>query len=207
MPLGKRPILSGAYWVSWVKSYAPTSEDIKDLEMSFRDKVKEFIQALQAAGAKVEVSHTYRSAQAAYLWHWAWKISQRKVAPKDAKPYALPGRPIPEIEWDHGNLTASIKGATEMVKGFGLSTPTSPNPSYLPPSLNTLHRGAKGGEAVDMTIKFSQDIAVKKKDGSQVTVKPGPILSNSALHEVGESYGVYKNLKDGPHWSKMKDGR
>ena len=52
-----------------------------------------------------------------------------------------------------------------------------------------------------MTIKFSQDITVKKKDGSQVLVKPGPILSKSRLHEVEESYGVKKNLKDGPHWS------
>lgn len=201
MPPGKRPIRSGAYWVEWIKRNAPTSAEIKDLEMSFRDKVKEFIQALQAAGATVEVSHTYRSDQAAYLWHWAWRISQRKVALKDVKPCAFSGRPIPDIEWDHGNLAASIKGATEMVKGFGLSTPTSRNPSYLPPSLNTLHRGAKGGQAVDMTIRFSQDITVRKKDGSQVTVKPGPILSNQALHEVGESYGVKKNLKDGPHWS------
>jgi hypothetical protein len=144
MPLGKRPILSGAYWVTWIDRNAPTSEDIKDLEMSFRDKVKEFIQALQAAGATVKVTHTYRSDQAAYLWHLAWKISQRKVAPKDAKPYALNGRPVPDIEWDHGKLAASIKGAEDMVKGFGLSTPTTPgNPSYLPPSLNTLHRGQK----------------------------------------------------------------
>jgi hypothetical protein len=126
MPPGKRRILSGAYRVEWIKRNAPTSEDIKDLEMSFRDKVKEFIHALQAAGANVTVSHTYRSDQAAYLWHWAWRISQRKVALKE-------GRPIPHIEWDHGNLAASIKGATEMVKGFGLSTPASPIPSYLPP--------------------------------------------------------------------------
>jgi hypothetical protein len=56
-----------------------------------------------------------------------------------------------------------------------------------------------------MRIQFSQDITVQKKDGSQVTVRPGPILSNQRLHEVGESYGVYKNLKDGPHWSI--DGR
>jgi hypothetical protein len=88
-PPKNRSILSGAYWVTWINRNAPTSEDIKDLEMSFRDKVKEFIQALQAAGATVKVTHTYRSDQAAYLWHWAWKISQRKVAPKDAKPYSL----------------------------------------------------------------------------------------------------------------------
>jgi hypothetical protein len=102
MPPGKRRILSGAYWVTWIDRNAPTSHEIKDLEMRFRDKVKEFIQALQTAGAMVKVSHTYRSDQAAYLWHWAWKISQRKVALRDVKPYSFSGRPIPDIEWTMG---------------------------------------------------------------------------------------------------------
>ena len=138
MPPGKRRTLSGAYWVSWVKTYAPTSAEIKDLKGSFQTGVTEFKRALENAtpkGAVVVVSHTYRSDQAAYLWHWAWKIANRKSAPKDATPYALPGRPVPEIEWDHGNLNASIKAAEDMLKGFEL-TKNSP----FAPSLTTRHR-------------------------------------------------------------------
>jgi hypothetical protein len=52
-----------------------------------------------------------------------------------------------------------------------------------------------------MRIQFSQDITVKKKDGTQVLVKAGRVLANQVLHDVGASYGVVKNLKDGPHWS------
>jgi hypothetical protein len=36
MPPGKRRILSGAYWVSWVRTNAPTSKEIKDLKGSFQ---------------------------------------------------------------------------------------------------------------------------------------------------------------------------
>ena len=71
-----------------------------------------------------------------------------------------------------------------------------------PPSLDTLH---KKGLAVDMTIEFSKEIQVKKKDGTVVPIKPGPVNANSKLHDVGASYGVKKHKTDGPHWST--DGR
>ena len=205
MPPGKRRILSGAYWVTWVRTNAPVSDKIERLDGSFGNKVREFKEALESAepkgSVKVKVTHTYRSPQAAYLWHWAWKISERRCAPKDALPYK-DSAPIPDIQWDHGNLAASIKGATDMVNGFGLSTPRSRYPSHVPPSLDTLH---KKGLAVDMTIEFSKEIQVKKKDGTVVPIKPGPVNANSKLHDVGASYGVKKHKTDGPHWST--DGR
>jgi hypothetical protein len=193
MPPGKRRILSGAYWVSWVKTYAPTSKEIKDLTGPFQTGVTEFKKALEAGGATVTVSHTYRSDHAAYLWHWAWKIAKRKSQPKDAKPYALNGRPIPEIEWDHGNLNASVKAAEDMMKGFNLSTT-----SQHAPSLDTRHRKRL---AIDMTIKWTGTIQVKKKDGTLVPLTYGPVDANTKLHEVGASYGVKKLLGDPPHWS------
>jgi hypothetical protein len=165
-----------------VRTYAPTSAEIKDLKGSFQTGVTEFKKALEAGGAKVAVSHTYRSDQAAYLWHWAWKIPKRKCQPKDATPYSLNGRPVPEIEWDHGNLLASIKGAEDMVKGFNLSMS-----SKLAPSLNTRHRQSL---AIDMTITWSGTIHVKKKDGTLVPLNFGPVNTNTKLHEVGASYGV-----------------
>lgn len=196
MPPGKRRVLSGAYWVSWVKTYAPTSKEIKDLKGSFQTGVTEFKRALENAtpkGAVVVVSHTYRSDQAAYLWHWAWKIANRKIQPKDAKPYALPGRPVPEIEWDHGNSIASVRAAEDMVKGFNLT-----KDSRFAPSLTTRHRDRL---AIDMTIKWTGTIHVRKKDGTWVPLTFGPVNANTKLHEVGASYGVKKLLDDAPHWS------
>jgi hypothetical protein len=194
MPPSTNRIPSGQYWVTWLKSYAPTSDRVEDLELSFRAKVREFIEALRNAKATVEVKHTKRTLQAAYLWHWAWKIAQRRCAPKDAKPYSK-SPPIPNIQWDHGNLAKSIKGAQEMVNGFGLSVPRE---STLPPSENSRH---VPGRAIDMEITWIGTISVKKKDGSVVNVKYGPVNANKDLHAVGASYGVHKLLKDNVHWS------
>ena len=185
---------SGQYWVTWVDRYAPTSKNVDDLEMMFRDKVKEFIEALRNAKATVDVKHTKRTPQAAYLWHWAWKIAQRRCAPKDAKPYSK-SPPVPNIQWDHGNLANSIKGAQEMVNGFKLSVP---NDSTLPPAEDSRH---VQGLAIDMKITWTGTISVEKKDGSLVNVKYGPVNANKDLHAVGASYGVHKLLKDNVHWS------
>jgi hypothetical protein len=131
--------------------------------------------------------------QAAYLWHWAWKIAKRKSQPKDAKPYPFTSHPVPEVQWDHGNLAASIKGAEDMVKGFNLSTT-----SQHAPSLDTRHCKRL---AIDMTIKWTGTIQVKKKDGTFVPLTYGPVNANTKLHEVGASYGVKKLLNDPPHRS------
>ena len=188
--------LSGRYWVTWINRYAPTSAEVKDLDMMFGKKVKEFKTVLEDAGAKVDVKHTYRSEQAAYLWHWAWRISRRKVSPK-AVPRYTKSPPVPDIEWDHGNLADSIKGAEEMVKGFGLSAT-----SKLPPSENSLH---VPGLAIDMVITWTGTIRIKKKGGPEVPVIYGPVNANKVLHEIGASYGVHKLLGDPEHWSD--DGR
>lgn len=90
--------LSGRYWVTWIRRYAPNSDREDDLEMPFRNNAKAFIKALRDAGAHVKVDHTKRSRQTAY----------RKARPKDAKPYSGP-LPVPDIEWDHGNLADSRK--------------------------------------------------------------------------------------------------
>jgi hypothetical protein len=52
MPPGKRRILSGAYWVSWVRTYAPVSDKIERLDGSFGNKVREFKEALESAEPK-----------------------------------------------------------------------------------------------------------------------------------------------------------
>lgn len=180
---------SGRYWVTWIDRYAPNSMNEDDLDAMFRDKAKEFIAALKAAHATVKVRHTRRTEQASYLWHWAWKIAKRRCAPKDAKPYSK-SPPIPNIQWDHGNLAKSIKGAQEMVDGFNLVHEPSLNSRHIP------------GLAIDMNITWTGTIKVRKKDGSNASI---PYMinvnANTALHDVGESYGVKKLKTDKPHWS------
>ena len=101
-----------------------------------------------------------------------------------------------DIGWDHGDLAKSKAGALEMVNGFGLAVPPR---SINPPSLTSNHIG---GKAVDMTIKWTGTIKVKKKEGTSVPVTYSlNVNANTVLHAIGESYGVKKLKTDAPHWS------
>ena len=142
-------------------------------------------------GAKITVTSTKRSKKRAYLFHWSWKISLNKCKASDAT--ALAGV---DIQWDHGDDKLSKAGAKEMVDGFGLAVPPS---STVAPSLSSNHIT---GKAIDMTIKWTGTLKVKKKDGTEISV---PWMENAntnkKLHEVGASYGVKKHTSDKPHWS------
>lgn len=182
---------SGRYWVTWANVHAVNSKDLDDLDAAFRDNVKAFIEALEAAGAKVTVSATRRNPKRAYLFHWAWEISQSKCQP--AVPDSMAGV---DIEWDHGDAAKSRAGALEMVTGFGLAVPPA---CTNPPALTSNHIS---GKAVDMTITWTGSIKVKKKDGTEVSVTyAANANANSILHAVGDSYGVRKLKTDAPHWS------
>lgn len=182
---------SGKEWVTWANVHARNSTSIDDLALPFRDNVKEFIKALEAAGAKVTVTSTKRSPKRAYLFHWSWKIALGKCKPSEATPLAGV-----DIEWDHGVLAKSKAGAQEMVDGFGLAVPPK---STVAPSLTSNHIA---GKAVDMKIAWTGELKVKKKDGTVVGV---PAMTkanlNTKLHAVGDSYGVKKHRTDEPHWS------
>lgn len=143
---------SGKYWVTWANSNAKNSTSIDDLEANFKTNVKDFIQALEDAGATVDVSTTKRSDKRAYLFHWSWKISQDKCKPSDAGT-----KKGVDIEWDHGDDKKSKAGAKEMVDGFGLAVPPD---STNPPSLTSNHIT---GKAIDMTITWTGTIKIKKK--------------------------------------------
>ncbi len=185
------PTKSGKYWVTWANTNAKNSDKIDDLDASFKANVKAFIKALTDAGAKVDVSTTKRSDKRAYLFHWSWKLSQGKCKPVDAK--KMIGV---DIQWDHGDLAKSKAGALEMVNGFGLAVPPR---SINPPSLTSNHIA---GKAIDMTIKWTGTIKVKKKDNTEVSVTYSPnVNTNGVLHAIGESYGVKKLKSDAPHWS------
>jgi hypothetical protein len=182
---------SGKYWVTWANSHAKNSDDVEKLTEPFKSKAKEFIDALEDAGAGVDVSATRRDAKRAYLFHWSWLIALGKAKPSEAT--ALAGV---DIEWDHGDLAKSKAGAQEMVHGFKLAVP--PKSKKAP----ALHSNHIAGKAIDMDITWTGHLKVKKKDGTEVSV---PFVAdanqNSKLHEVGASYGVYKLKDDAPHWS------
>lgn len=185
------PTKSGSYWVTWANAHAKNSSKVDDLAFSFRNNVKAFIKALKDAGAKVDVSTTKRHDKRAYLFHWSWKISQGKCKPSDAK--KMIGV---DIEWDHGDIRKSKVGALAMVTGFGLAVPPR---SINPPSLISNHIS---GKAIDMTIKWTGTIKVKKKGGTEVSlIFKSNVNNNTELHKVGESYGVKKLKTDAPHWS------
>jgi len=174
------PTRSGRYWVTWANTHARNSTRLADLAMPFRQNVEDFISALNTAGAQVTVTATRRNADRAYLFHWAWLISQGQGAAANA-----PGSPNVDIEWDHGDAALSRAGAQEMVDGFGLAVPPQ---SVNAPSLTSNHIA---GRAVDMVITWQGTIQVAQRDGNMVAVtymqNPN---ANTELHQVGASYGV-----------------
>lgn len=186
---------SGKFWVDWANANAKNSNSVEDLAEPFKSSAKSFIAALQAAGAAVEVTATVRPPKRAYLFHWSWKIAVGGTKASDAA--SMDGV---DIQWDHGNATASKKGAREMVNGFGLAVPPK---STNPPSLKTRHIE---GKAIDMEITWSGNLNVKKKNGTIVSVPfKDDANANTKLHDVGASYDVFKLTTDEPHWST--DGR
>ena len=186
---------SGVFWVTWADTNATNSSSVEDLNDPFKTNAKAFIKALETAGATVEVTATKRSEKRAYLFHWSWKISLGKAKASEAT--AMAGV---DIQWDHGTEEASKKGAAEMVSGFGLAIPPT---SVNAPSLTSNHIGAN---AIDMNITWTGTLKVKKKDDTETSVEfKDDVNANTALHKVGESYGVKKLVTDAPHWSF--DGR
>lgn len=68
-----------------------------------------------------------------------------------------------------------------MVNGFGLAVPLK---SSVAPSRTSNHIA---GKVIDMTITWSKDIKIKKKDNTEVTVSySANVNANTKLHEVGK---------------------
>ena len=178
--------LSGADW--WRKNQGryPNSREIDDLEPGFRARVEDFVGSLKQAGASVVVSSTRRDAARAYLMHYAWQVAYGDIAPAD-----VPARAGVAIDWDHGNVEDSKRGAMEMVRLFGMAHIAALNSNHI------------RGTAIDMTITWK---------GTLELTRPAPLLAridsrpctgqNRELQEVGATvFGVRKLVSDPPHWS------
>lgn len=170
----------------WVRRFAG-SKAIADLEPAFRQSVDAFIGSIVAAGARVSISATFRPPQRMYLMHWSWRISRLEIQPAD-----VPAMLGVDIEWNHGSLDDSIKAASAMVAAFG---------TVARPSLTSKHGD---GTAIDMTIGWTGELAIKDARGRTMTIGSSPRSGmNPELIRVGATYGVVKARfsDDPPHWS------
>lgn len=179
--------LSGAQWVARF----PSSKSVDDCKEPFKTDLASFIAALEAAGATVSISATYRPPERAYLMHWSWKIVN-----VDADPKTIPGKEGVNINWDHGDNEESVQAAQAMVDGYGMRN------LHVPPALASRHID---GKAVDMSISWTGDLAIENADGTTATIKSDPKTGmNAELKTVGATYGVIKYVggdADKPHWS------
>ncbi len=180
--------LSGSEWVCRF----PASRRIDDLSEPFRDNVRRFVAALQAAHAVLSVADTLRPPERAYLMHYSFQIAREGLDPSAVE--AMPGV---DIQWVHtdreGNpdIAASRAAAAQMVRSYGI---------VCGPASISRHTE---GRAIDMTITWENDLTIADADGAPFTVSilPRNGGGNADLHRIGACYGVIKLLSDPPHWS------
>jgi hypothetical protein len=179
--------LSGAQWVARF----PGSASVDECIAPFKANLTSFIAALKAAGATVSIAATYRPANRAYLMHWSWEIVN-----SDADPKTIPSKAGVNINWDHGDKAKSVQAAQGMVNGYGMQD------LDVSPALSSKHVDR---EAVDMSITWTGDLAIKNADGTTTTIKSDPKTGmNADLKTVGATYSVMKfvgGTRDKPHWS------
>jgi D-alanyl-D-alanine dipeptidase len=181
-------VLSGKDWVNQF----PTSRSVDDLASPFRENVSAFLAALQAAGANVKISATYRPAERAFLMHYAYRIAREGFDPRN-----VPARQGIDIDWVHRkannqvDLAASKNAAEDMVQAYGI---------VYRPALNSQHTARR---AIDMTISWSGTLSIANARGTVVDIAGSPRSGqNSQLIAVGKTYGVVKLVSDPPHWSQ-----
>jgi len=179
--------LSGSSWVSKF----PTSIDVNDLVPPFRDNVKLFLAALNAAGASVTINATYRPAERAFLMAYAWSIAREGLSPA-----RVPANAAIDIDWVHRykngriNYTASRQAAEDMVQVYDIA---------FKPALSSQHTRRL---AIDITVGWEGDLVIINAQGQKITIKSEPRSGeNPDLIAVGASYKVIKLVSDPPHWS------
>lgn len=180
---------SGIFW----HSQFPQSKSTSDLIQPFRNNVEQFIQALEAGGATVDIESTLRPANRAFLMHYSYKIANGTLNPNQ-----VPNRSDIHIEWEHRDTNGSVdlnksrNKAQEMVTKYNIA---------YAPALNSMHIQ---GRAIDMDINWSGIITVKDADNNDISLNSADTSSNNlnpTLHAIGASYNVFKLVADEPHWS------
>ena len=185
----------------WVERY-PASDKLVDLDTAFGNQVSRFINALEKAGANVEILATSWPPERAYLMHFAWLIANEELDPRQVPP-------LEEIEFDtdvssdlafdwwHGTLDASQKAAEEMLKTLGIA-----EVEQTPP-LASKH---VTGEAIDMRITWGgPTLLIADPLGEEIEIIGGPRdETHPELMALGAAYGVIHYGEpddDAVHWS------
>jgi hypothetical protein len=179
--------LSGDQWVSRFTG----SARLDDLIEPFQTNVRSFKSAIEAAGASVRISATYRPVERAYMMHWSYLIAKGAKKAKD-----IPALSGVNIEWDHGDEKKSIAAAKEMTSGFEIDN------LKTTPALASNHTKKL---AIDMTISWKGTLTIQNADDEAVVIESSPRDGmNPDLIKVGASYNVIKYNRTGtdkPHWS------
>ena len=177
--------LSGKAWFDANQAKYPNSSQTSDLAPGFGAMADHFIDALETAGAMVNVSATRRNKTRAWLMHHAWVLAHGAENASAIEP-----NPECDIIWDHGTTKETVEAAKQMVTAFGIA---------FKPSLTSHHIR---GLAIDMTIDWSGPIRIFDARGKPHDIdKPRGGAANTVLHTIGASYGCKKLLTDPPHWS------
>ncbi len=111
-------------------------------------------------GAQVTISATKRPEERAYLMHWSWMIAKGHY---DAS--KVSAKAGVNINWWHGDQAKSEAAAQEMVDGYGI------NNLQVAPSLKSRHIE---GNAIDMSISWSDSLKIKNADGTDVSITSTP---------------------------------
>jgi peptidoglycan hydrolase-like protein with peptidoglycan-binding domain len=170
----------------WVQRF-PNSTSVDDLRAPFKTSVVNFLAALRAVDAGIQINSTLRPPQRAYLMHFA-----KAIAEGDIQASGAPRRPDVPIQWVHATNAASVNAAQTMVDAYGILGPVALNSQHI------------AGHAIDMFISWSGTPAVQDANGGQVMLAGTPGPNNRALVQVGASYGVIRgsNIPNDPeHWS------
>jgi D-alanyl-D-alanine dipeptidase len=163
---------SGSQWASRY----PGSVSTSDLAQPFGGSVDKFIAALNAAGASVGISATYRPPERAYLMHYAWAIANDGESPTD-----VPAMAGVDIDWAHLNAqgvsdnAAAVSAAGDMVSRYALVHDAV---------LTSRHTE---GRAIDMTISSVAGKSVKDAPGNAHTVTSLADLINRGLLRCSET--------------------
>jgi hypothetical protein len=176
---------------AWAAQFA-TSTQTTDLVQPFRDDVDDFIDALRAGNATVNIAATLRPPERAHLMHYSYRISQDGLDPETVPEYQGVN-----ICWTHRDangtvdVPASTAAARAMVNAYGIQ---------FPPALQSRHTQ---GRAIDMSVTWTGDLDIQAAGGATqtITTTPRTGAGNVALHGVGAGYGVLKLVADPPHWS------
>ncbi|MBW4540768.1 MAG: peptidoglycan-binding protein [Myxacorys chilensis ATA2-1-KO14] len=178
----QRSRLSGAQWVR----YFPASSSLDDLASPFRQRAQAFQKALLDAGAKVNITNTYRPPERAYMMHYAVLLNNRDITPAQ-----VPGMLGIDIQWVHYSDPISYQAARDMVRAFDIGS----NPA----ALRSRHTQAL---AVDWGITWNDTLRIRDGNGAIVNIgSPRNGDQNPRLWDIGATYGVYKLEYDPPHWS------